>query len=101
MRKHHNKLYYGKYRSKTMFSMPGSLMFYPTTDQYLVNLKKKYEGMKEYLDKLDRKGQSRAKVVVPDPTVGWFAGPVIRRVAGSSSSSSSSSSNHVVVTIIP
>ena len=45
MRKHHNKLYYGKYRHKTIFKMPGSLMFYPTSDQYLTNLKKKHEGI--------------------------------------------------------
>ena len=59
MRKHHNKLYYGKYRSKTMFSMPGSLMFYPTTDQYLVNLKKKYEGLKDINDLADFIMQNR------------------------------------------
>ena len=34
MRKHHNKLYYGKFVYKTVFKMPASLMFYPTTDQY-------------------------------------------------------------------
>jgi hypothetical protein len=27
--------------------MPGSLMFYPTTDQYLINLKKKNVGLKD------------------------------------------------------
>ena len=42
MRKHHNKLYYGKYRHKTEFRMPGSLMFYPTTDEHLLRLKKEY-----------------------------------------------------------
>lgn len=45
MRKHHNKLYYGKYRYKTLFHMPGSLMFYPTTDHYLINLKEKNKGL--------------------------------------------------------
>ena len=35
MRKHHNKLYYSKYRYKTIFKMPGSLQFYPTTDHHL------------------------------------------------------------------
>ena len=59
MRKHHNKLYYGKYRSKTMFSMPGSLMFYPTTDQYLINLKKKYEGLSDINDLADFIMQNR------------------------------------------
>ena len=62
MRKHHNKLYYGKYRSKTMFSMPGSLMFYPTTDQYLVNLKKKYEGLNDINDLADFIMQNRKKM---------------------------------------
>ena len=47
MRKHHNKLYYGKYRFKTIFKMPGSLMFYPTTDQYLTNLKEKNVGLRD------------------------------------------------------
>ena len=47
MRKHHNKLYYGKYRHKTIFKMPGSLMFYPTTDQYLVSLKEKWKGLSD------------------------------------------------------
>ena len=42
MRKHHNKLYYGKYRYKTIFKMPGSLMFYPTTDKQLSWIKKEY-----------------------------------------------------------
>ena len=43
MRKNHNKLYYGKYRHKTVFRLPGSLMFYPTTDEHLVNLQKQYQ----------------------------------------------------------
>ena len=47
MRKHHNKLYYGKYRHKTIFKMPGSLMFYPTSDQYLTNLKQKNVGLRD------------------------------------------------------
>ncbi len=42
MRKNHNKLYYGRFRHKTEFKMPGSLMFYPTTDEHLVKLKKMY-----------------------------------------------------------
>ena len=40
MRKHHNKLYYGKYRYKTTFKMPGSLLFYPTTNEHLLHVKK-------------------------------------------------------------
>ena len=42
MRKHHNKLYYSKYKVKTVFKLPGSLMFYPTTDQYLTSLKEQH-----------------------------------------------------------
>ena len=51
MRKHHNRLYYGRFRHKTVFQMPGTLMFYPTTDQWLTDLKNKYTGYKdiEYL----------------------------------------------------
>jgi len=51
MRKHHNRLYYGRFRHKTVFRMPGTLMFYPTTDQWLTDLKSKYTGYSdiEYL----------------------------------------------------
>ena len=42
MRKHHNKLYYGKFAYKTVFKLPGSLMFYPTTDKHLSWVKKEY-----------------------------------------------------------
>ena len=40
MRKNHNRLYYGKYRYKTVFKMPGSLIFYPTTDEHLRHIKR-------------------------------------------------------------
>ena len=40
MRKNHNRLYYGKYRYKTVFKMPGSLIFYPTTDEHLAHVKR-------------------------------------------------------------
>ena len=40
MRKNHNKLYYGRHRYKTVFKMPGSLIFYPTTDEHLRHVKK-------------------------------------------------------------
>ena len=43
MRKHHNKLYYGKFRHKTIFKIPGSLMFYPTTNEHLLQVKKQYK----------------------------------------------------------
>ena len=51
MRKHHNRLYYGRFKNKTVFKMPGTLMFYPTTDQWLTDLKAKYTGYNdiEYL----------------------------------------------------
>ena len=51
MRKHHNKLYYSKYRFKTIFKLPGSLCFYPTTDQYLQELIDKNHD-KPYMVKL-------------------------------------------------
>jgi len=51
MRKHHNKLYYSKYRFKTIFKLPGSLQFYPTTDQYLQELIDKNHD-KQYMVKL-------------------------------------------------
>ncbi len=40
MRKNHNKLYYGRHRHKTVFKMPGSLIFYPTTDDHLRHIKR-------------------------------------------------------------
>lgn len=40
MRKNHNRLYYGKYRYKTVFKMPGSLIFFPTTNEHLLHVKK-------------------------------------------------------------
>lgn len=39
MRKHHNKLYYGKYRYKTILDMPQSAMLWPTTDENLNDIK--------------------------------------------------------------
>ena len=45
MRKNHNKLYYGKYRHKTVFKLPGSLMFYPTTDEHLMKIKNDYKEL--------------------------------------------------------
>jgi hypothetical protein len=47
MRKHHNKLYYGKYRHKTVFKIPGSLMFFPTTNDYLNTIKERYPDFKD------------------------------------------------------
>lgn len=39
MRKHHNKLYYGKYRYKTVLDLPESAMLWPTTDENLKHVK--------------------------------------------------------------
>ena len=36
MRKHHNKLYFGKYGFKTLFKMQWANALYPTTDQHLI-----------------------------------------------------------------
>ena len=38
MRKHHNKLYYGKYQFKNIFKMPWASILYPTTDQKLLEM---------------------------------------------------------------
>ena len=46
MRKNHNKLYYGQHKHKTVFRLPGSLMFYPTTDKHLLKIKNDYGGAK-------------------------------------------------------
>ena len=47
MRKHHNKLYYGKFQHKTVLKVPGSIMFYPTTNEHLLQVKKKYAYSQE------------------------------------------------------
>ena len=47
MRKHHNKLYYGKFQHKTVLKVPGSIMFYPTTNEHLLQVKKKYAHSQE------------------------------------------------------
>ena len=62
MRKHHNKLYYGQYRYKSVFKMPGSLMFYPTTDQYLHGLKKKHPGLNDLNSLADFIIKNRKKI---------------------------------------
>ena len=45
MRKHHNRLYYGKHRHKTVFKLPGSLIFYPTTDDHLEHVKQLHHDL--------------------------------------------------------
>ena len=42
MRKNHNRLYYGRFRHKTVFKMPGSLIFYPTTNEHLMSIKERH-----------------------------------------------------------
>ncbi len=42
MRKNHNRLYYGRFRHKTVFKMPGSLIFFPTTDEHLITIKERH-----------------------------------------------------------
>ena len=51
MRKHHNKLYYSKYRFKTIFNMPWAGMLYPTTDQKLLDLIQGKDKDVKYLNK--------------------------------------------------
>lgn len=38
MRKHHNKLFYGKYTHKAVFKMPWAGWLYPTTDEHLTKI---------------------------------------------------------------
>ena len=38
MRKHHNKLFFGKFTHKAVFKMPWALWLYPTTDEHLTKL---------------------------------------------------------------
>ena len=51
MRKHHNKLYYGKYRFKNIFTMPWTGMLYPTTDQKLLDIIQGKDKSTRYLNK--------------------------------------------------
>ena len=51
MRKHHNKLYYSKYRFKTLFKMPWTGLLYPTTDQKLLDIVQGRENNTKYLNK--------------------------------------------------
>ena len=62
MRKNHNKLYYGKFRHKTEFKMPGSLMFYPTTDEHLLKIKKDYPDAPDMNRLADFILQNRRKI---------------------------------------
>ena len=51
MRKHHNKLYYSKYRFKTLFKMPWTGILYPTTDQKLLDMIQGKDKTVRYLNK--------------------------------------------------
>jgi len=51
MRKHHNKLYYGKYQFKNIFKMPWAGILYPTTDQKLLDLIRGKDNNTKYLNK--------------------------------------------------
>ena len=51
MRKHHNKLYYSKYRFKTLFKMPWTGILYPTTDQKLLDIVQGKDNSTKYLNK--------------------------------------------------
>jgi hypothetical protein len=47
MRKHHNKLFFGKYSYKAIFKIPGTNMLYPTTQAHLSTIIKLTEGNKK------------------------------------------------------
>ncbi len=44
MRKHHNKLFFGKYTHKVVFFVPKISQLYPTTNYYIEKLLKKYKN---------------------------------------------------------
>ena len=76
MRKHHNKLYYGKYRHKTVFKLPGSLMFYPTTDEHLMKIKKEYSDLPDmnYLASFIMANRSKMKFRMQDRKAIFYSG---------------------------
>ena len=55
-------MYYGKYRHKTVFRVPGSLMFFPTTSDYLMTIKEKYPDYKDMHDLADFIMANRTKM---------------------------------------
>ncbi len=72
MRKHHNKLYYGKYQFKTFFKMPWAGILYPTTDE---NLQKMLDGthhdvkhLNKHFWKVDSKVLKLAKFILDNRT---------------------------------
>jgi len=62
MRKNHNKLYYGRHRHKTVFKLPGSLIFYPTTDEHLLHIKKIHPDLPDINFLADFIMQNRKKI---------------------------------------
>ena len=50
MRKHHNKLYYGKFRNKNIFRIPNVAYLWPTTDQHLLDLKQRNSNVPHIVD---------------------------------------------------
>ena len=72
MRKHHNKLYYGKYQFKNIFKMPWAGILYPTTDE---NLQKMLDGthhdvkhLNKHFWKVDSKVLKLAKFILDNRT---------------------------------
>jgi hypothetical protein len=65
MRKHHNRLFFGKYTHKAVFKMPWATWLYPTTDEHLSILlhggKDQYKG-KIYLDRFVEASKHMLKI---------------------------------------
>ena len=53
MRKHHNRLYFGKYSHKATFKVPEINKLYPTTDYYLDRLIKSQKLNTSLLDTIE------------------------------------------------
>ena len=50
MRKHHNRLFYGKYRYKVSFALKWAPMLYPTTDEHLQSFIDGKQSQTKYLN---------------------------------------------------
>jgi hypothetical protein len=76
MRKHHNKLYYGRFRHKTIFKIPGSVMFYPTTNEYLKTIKERYPGYADmnYLAEFIMENRNHMKFRFQDRKAIFYSG---------------------------
>ena len=76
MRKHHNKLYYGLYRYKTVFNMASAALLWPTTDEHLTDVKNKnllFHASVELKDEKFIQMGSRAVAVVGHGESIWEA----------------------------